>query len=288
MKRILIFTIGIALLGFTACNQSGKKETEAKKEISLAYVDGWAEGVAITHVTKHILETQGYTVDVKAAAVDLIFASMAQGDVDAFMDVWMPVTHKTKIARFEGKIERLGVINKNAKIGLVVPAYVPVNSLEDLNENADLFDGKIIGIGSGAGITAKTNLAIEDYALDFEQLNSSGIAMLSELKKAVDAKKPIVVALWAPHWAFGSYELKFLDDPKQVFGAAESIETYARTGLKNEDPFAAAYFKNFKLNDAQLSDLLTKMKNGENKEAIAKAWVLEHKELVDSFIPKAK
>jgi glycine betaine/proline transport system substrate-binding protein len=37
--------------------------------------------------------------------------------------------------------------------GLVVPAYVTINSIEELNANKDKFKGEIIGIGGGLMLT---------------------------------------------------------------------------------------------------------------------------------------
>jgi len=274
---------------FVGCNSAKKKDTQDKKEITIAYVDGWAEGVAMTYVTKNIFEAQGYTVTLKKAAVDLVFASLANGDVDAFMDTWLPVTHKEKIARFDGKIESLGTALSNARIGLVVPAYVSINSIEELNSVADKFDNRIIGIEKGAGITAKTDLAVEEYGLELEQMNSSSIAMLTELTKAIGEDRWVVVAGWAPHWKFGRYDLKFLEDPKGIYGATEHIEIYARKGFKEEDTFAANYFTNFHMTDTEIGVLLAQMKDGsEDKDAAAKAWIAANPELVKNWLKTAE
>lgn len=268
-----------------ACNSTKKKDTKDKKEITIAYVDGWAEGVAMTYVTKSILEEQGYTVTLKTAAVDLVFASLAQGDVDVFMDAWLPITHKDKVARFADKMESLGTNLDKARIGLAVPTFVTINTIEELNDVADKFDDKIIGIEKGAGITAKTDIAIETYNLDLEQMNSSSIAMLTELTKAIKEERWVVVTAWAPHWIFGRYDLKFLDDTKGVYGATEHLETYARKGFKEEDTFAANYFANFHLTDSQMGKLLAQMKDGhEDKNAAAKAWVKANPELVQRWM----
>lgn len=223
-------------------------------------VDGWAEGVAMTKVATEILVENGYKIEIKKAAVDLIFASLANGDVDVFMDTWLPVTHQDKIARFEGKMESLGINYNNAKIGLVVPKYVSINSIEELNANAEKFDKNIVGIERGAGITVKTDEVIENYNLTLNHLNSSGVAMLSELQKAIKENRWIVVTGWAPHWKFGRFDLKFLEDPKNIYGASERIETYVRKGFKTDDAFASNFFENFHLNEVQMANLLMKMR----------------------------
>ncbi len=286
MKLNYLF-IAILTLVFTACNTAGKKGSTDSKEISIGMVDGWAEGVAMTHVAKEILSQQGYSVNVKKAAVDLVFASLSNGDLDVFMDAWLPITHKEKVAKFGDKLESLGTNFDAAKIGLVVPSYVTINSIEELNANKDKFDGKIIGIEKGAGITAKTDLAIKDYNLELEQMNSSSVAMLSELKKAIMEKRWIAVAGWAPHWKFGVWDLKFLDDPKKVYGETEHIETYARKGFKEDDKFAANFFSKFHLTNEEMSVLLAKMQEGDNnKDAVAKQWVADNQEIVNKWLQK--
>jgi len=290
MKVKLLFVAALALV-ISSCNSSQKKGEEEAKVVKMAYVDGWASGVAMTHVAEVILEQNGYEVETNAAAVDLIYASMAQGDIDVFMESWLPVTHGAKVDKFtDDEIVSLNVNTDKALLGLVVPQYVDINSIEELNANADMFDGKIIGIEKGAGITGMTNKAIEEYDLtNMEQLNSSGIAMLSELTKAINEESPIVVALWAPHWAFGRFDLKFLDDPKKVYGEAERIETWARADFKEDDPWAGEFFSNFHLNDQQAGAILATFEDGgSDKHATAEKWVAEHQELVQSWLPDSE
>jgi glycine betaine/proline transport system substrate-binding protein len=66
----------------------------------------------------------------------------------------------------------LGEAFSEGTTGLVVPAYVTINSIEELNANKDKFKGEIIGIGGGAGIHANTVKAIDLYGLDYEQITS--------------------------------------------------------------------------------------------------------------------
>ncbi len=285
MKFKLIIIAVLTVL-ISACNSGNTNKAKEQKEITLGLVDGWAEGVAMTNVAKEILTQNGYEVTIKKAAVDMIYASLANGDIDVFMDAWLPQTHKEKVAKFANKLESLGTNFQEARIGLVVPAYVTINSIEELNANKEKFDNNIIGIEKGAGITAKTDLAIKEYNLDLEQMNSSSIAMLSELKKAITEKRWIAVAGWAPHWKFGRFDLKFLDDPKKVYGETEHIETYTRQGFKEADVFAANLFANFELSSNQMSALLAKMEDGDNKTLVSQNWISENKELVKQWLTK--
>lgn len=248
------------------------------KKVTIAYVN-WAEGVAMTHLSKVLLEREGYTVDLKNADVAPVFAAVAGGDADVFLDTWMPVTHKEYIDKFGAKLEMLGTNFKNARIGLVVPDYVKINSIDELNANAGMFDGKIVGIDAGAGIMNKAEAAVKDYGLKLELQSASEAAMLAILKKSIDAKQPIVITGWSPHYIFSTYKLKFLNDPKGVFGAVESIQTVANKDFVTANPQVTAFFRNFQLDDAELGSLMAAMESNNEEKAAVEKWLTEHAEL---------
>lgn len=252
------------------------------KRITMGVVDGWAEGTAMTTVAKVFLEDKGYHIVTQKAAVNLLLASMNNGDTDIYMDVWLPRTHGDKVARFKN-IQSLGVDYKGALMGLTVPAYVDISSIEELNSHKGQFEGRIVGIERGAGITQYTDSAIAVYGLDYTQMSSSTVAMAAELARAIDEHKWIVITGWQPHWLFGRYDLKFLEDPKQVYGEEERIEVFARAGLENDYPEVYNFFKHVFFNKEQMADLLLKMNNSTNEEATAKQWIREHRTMIDGW-----
>ena len=54
------------------------------------------------------------------------------GSADASLAAWLPLTHKTYADKFEGKYEELGINMEGVKVGLVVPKYMDITSIEDL------------------------------------------------------------------------------------------------------------------------------------------------------------
>jgi glycine betaine/proline transport system substrate-binding protein len=248
-------------------------------------VDGWAENVAMTHVAKAVLDEQGYHVIIQKASTDMILASMNNEDTDISMGVWLPHTSAVKIAKFP-ELTELGTSYNNGRIGLVVPEYVTIQSVEELNQHQKQFNQKIIGIEKGAGLTSATDKAIIDYKLSYKQINSSTIAMLTELQNAIRQKEWIVVTGWQPHWMFGKMKLKFLDDPKKIFGEAEQIKTYSRKSFSKDHPDVAKFFSKLNFKDEDLTDLLTKMADTKDKEATAKKWAEDHSQLVNSWLDK--
>jgi glycine betaine/proline transport system substrate-binding protein len=121
--------------------------------------------------------------------------------------------------------------------GIKNKPYIPISSITELSEHADKFRYRIVGIEPEAGIMHKTRQAMEIYGLtDFRLQESSEVAMLAELSHAIRHQKWIVITGWLPHWSFARWNLKFLDDPENVFGGSGSIHTIVKKGLKKEMP----------------------------------------------------
>lgn len=102
------------------------------KEITLTYV-AWDSEIASFNVVQQIMQDKlGFKV--KGLQVDAgpMWLGVAQGDADASLAAWLPLTHADYLSQYEGKIEDLGANMTGVKTGLVVPAYVDATSIEDL------------------------------------------------------------------------------------------------------------------------------------------------------------
>ncbi len=256
-----------------------------ENKIKLAYVN-WADATALTFLAEAILEEElGYDVDLTMADPAPVFTSVADGGHDAFLDAWLPITHARYMERFQDQLQDLGPNYEGTQIGLVVPDYVPVSSIEDLRGAADLFESQIIGIDSGAGIMLATENAIEKYDLDYTLLPSSEAAMTANLKDAIDRKRPIIVTGWRPHWKFARWQLRFLDDPQAAFARSENIHTVVRPGFVEEHPRAAQFLRQFRLNAEQLQELMDQLRHGDGRpQDIARAWVAAHPQVVARWL----
>ncbi|OZB96033.1 glycine betaine ABC transporter substrate-binding protein [Paenibacillus sp. XY044] len=148
---------------------------------------------------------------------------------------------------------------------------------------------EIIGIDPGAGIMKATNKAIEEYGLsDWKLIEGSGAAMTATLAKDIKAKKPIVITGWTPHWMFSKYDLKYLDDPKKVYGEAEEIHTIARKGLEKDEPTAYAFLDRFEWSSDEMGEIMTAIQEGKKPEEAAKAWADSHADRVNEWIKDLK
>lgn len=290
MTRIItVVSIGIiTILSLSACTEGKKQATNDNfKEVKFGYVN-WSDGIALTNVAKVVLEEKmGYDVKLTEANAGIVFTSVAEGDYDAFLNAWLPNAHKSYVDRYKDKLEDLGTNYENSRIGLAVPSYVDINTIEDLKNNEGKFQNKIIGIDAGAGIMGKAEKAISEYGLNMELMEGSEATMTAMLKEAIDKKEPIVVTGWRPHWKFSKWDLKFLEDDKGVFGKGEDIHTVTRPNFEKDMPEVAQFLRNFKMTDTQLEGLMRTIYEGD-KSALdySREWVHDNEDIVNSWIPK--
>lgn len=102
-------------------------------EIKLAYV-AWDSEIASTNVMKIVLESIGYDVTMTQVEAGPMWTAIADGSADASLAAWLPLTHATYAEKFDGDFEDLGTSMTGVKVGLVVPTYMDITSIEDLKE----------------------------------------------------------------------------------------------------------------------------------------------------------
>jgi glycine betaine/proline transport system substrate-binding protein len=260
----------------SACNSSDNKKNS--KDLTIGVVSGWAEGEAATALWKKMLTDKGYKVTVKELDTGPLYAGMAQGDVDLFVDSWLPNTHEDYWKQYGDKLEKVGVWYPSAPLTIAVPNYSPLHSLADLKGKGSQYGGKIIGIEKSSGLyrVSQTKM-LPAYGLDKEYTvtTSSTAAMLAELQKAITAHKDIVVTLWRPHWAYTKFPIRDLQDPKGAMGKPDGVNTVARKGFGKDEPQVAAWLKKFKMDDKQLGsleDLIANQYKGKPDQAVD-AWL---------------
>lgn len=272
--------------GTTDEQNDAAQENEGTAEggdIELVYVN-WDSEVASTHVIKTVLENEGFNVTITPVDNAPMWSAVADGSADGMVAAWLPATHADPYERFGDQVEDLGPNLEGAKIGLVVPQYVEANSIEELNDYADQFNNTIVGIEPGAGVMQATERAIEEYGLDFDLLQSSSAGMAAELAGAYDREDWVVVTGWTPHWKFAKFELKYLDDPKGIFGDAEFIHTIVRQGLKEDMPRAYEILDKFHWTTEDMEAVMLKIEEGMEPAAAAEKWVQENEDKVREWV----
>lgn len=272
----------------TGSSASQASTSGGSKSVTIGYVN-WTEDVATTHLWQDILQNKGYKVTLKSFSdPGPLFTGLAEGGLNVFFDTWMPITHKQYIDKFGAKLTDLGKwYQGQTKEGFVVPQYVynsGIKTIADLKANASKFGNQIVGIDPGAGEMGLAKKAMQQYGLtNLKLVGSSSAAMLSQLASDYKLKKPVVVTLWSPHWAFTKYKLDYLSDPKKVFGTGGWIQTEANTKWVQGGSKVVGWLKNFKLTPSQLGHLEEDINNASSTNAGVKKWMAANQSLINSW-----
>lgn len=281
IKSLLIALLVLATLVGAGCVQKG--EITETQEVKIGYVL-WDGEIASTNVMKIVLEQAGYDVEITAVDAGALYLSIADGQFDFTTSAWLPQTQKNYWDEYGKDIDSVAINLEDCRIGLVVPEYVTIDSIEELNAEKEKFDGEIIGIDPGAGIMTVTENAIDEYALDYELIASSSAGMTAALNGAISDEEWVVVTLWTPHWTFARWDLKYLEDPKGIYGAADHVETLARMGLAEDEPELYAIIGRFNWTHDDIQSVMADMENGISEEEAARKWVDNNPEKVAEWL----
>lgn len=254
------------------------------------YTDQYAGDEAISRVLRDLIEAHYDTpVELKAVSVGVSFIGTASNKRSMFLAAWLPKTHADYMARVKDKVVNLGTIYDGARLGWVVPSYVPkdqLDSISDLSKPAvaDKLGHRIQGISPGAGEMVLSHAALKQYGLDDYRLsNASGAAMTAALKRAIDQKQWIVVTGWSPHWMWGRFDLRYLKDPKGALGGAEHVDSIVNPDLVKTEPEITGLIKRMKFSVDQINTMLGDA-NQTSYDAAAKRFIDGHPDLIKSWL----
>ncbi|MFW5693558.1 MAG: glycine betaine ABC transporter substrate-binding protein [Alkalispirochaeta sp.] len=297
VRRILIGMIALAFLSpMVFANGQGENGSgEADKTARLTYVN-WEEGVAYTHLAQAILEDEmGFEVEIVAADVGPAYQAVATGDMDAFMEAWLPGLHASYMDELGDSLVDLGVIYEDAVSGLVVPQYMVdagIETVSDLrsDEAYEELDGEITGIDAGAGIMITTEEeAMPAYGLTdkgYELVPSSGPAMLADLESAYENEEWIVVTGWQPHSMFGYFDLEILEQDEEEIWGVDDIHILGRTGIEEEKPELAEFLGNMSMNTSEMGDLMVHIAESDlDTLEAAREWKDDNSDIWSDWVP---
>ncbi|MFW3496423.1 glycine betaine ABC transporter substrate-binding protein [Aerococcus viridans] len=286
-KKIgLVVAVIVGLLftfGSEDSYQTNAGSNKSGQTVTLATVN-WESEIASTNVLAQVLKEAGFNVQITTVDPAIMFSSVAEGQSDAMVGGWVPVTHQAYKAKYGGSMVDLGPNLEGATSSLTVPAYMEdINSITDLTDEND---STITAIEPGAGVTNSAQNAVKEYdnLSDWKVSVSSTGAMIAELEQAIENEEDIVVIGWKPHWMFMDYDLKMLDDPENVFGGYEEIHSYAREGLKEDNPEAYKIIDNFYWEVEDMSSVMEELATDVEPEEAADNWIEANRETVDGWL----
>lgn len=274
MKTLWKALCAAAMVGMTVFSAHAEE-----KSITVGTMS-WEDLTPITGITKRVLEDAGYTVKVVPFSEwGIAYAALSKGDIQILasqtdyvaQDYW----DKNK-----KRLEKISPVSHGLFQGVAVPKYVPIDSMDQLNANADKFGGKIVGIEPGSGLMRDTANAVKGYDLKLQLVEGSTAAMTAALKSAVDRKEWIAVTIWEPSWMMQKYDVKFLKDPKGIFPPPQSYYWVGKKGFSAEYPHAREVIASVYVPLADITAINSAVNDGKTMDEAVKDWTTSHADLL--------
>ncbi|CAM3531157.1 ABC transporter substrate-binding protein [Halomonas lysinitropha] len=291
LNRALLTRTSLALplaLGFAGTTQAD--------DATLHFgVPSWPGITVKTEIAEQLLEPLGYDTSSQELGLQVIYQGLESGDIDVFLGGWMPAQRDMFVPREEsGAIVNVGNNVDGAQMTLAVPEYIydqGIQSFADLDENRELFDGQIHGFGAGSAASEILNAAIDDdvWGLgDWSLVDTSTVGMLSAAQVAISREEPIVWVGWTPHWMNLELPMRYLDDPKDLFGennGESDVLTLIRGGYAQANPNLVTFFEQFTFSAEEQSWMIREFGQEErDAREVANDWINENAERVETML----
>ena len=283
-------------------------------------VNPWVGAEANAAVAQAVMQNEmGCTVELQEINESGQFPAMADGDVDATLEVWPSGHLKDRKDYIEkaGSVVDGGELGITGNIGWFMPSYLveenpDLATWEGFKENADAFATAETG-DKGRFLGADTTYSIFDEAiiaslgLDLEVVYSgSEAASLAALDKAYNSQEPILMYWWTPQWANAKYDLVEVELPpyNEECGAIAAEDPDAAVGyncdyaedvlykafsaeLETKDPAAFEFFSNFTWTEEDQNSVALAIQEGTDPAEAAQAWIDENTDVVEGWLPAA-
>ena len=208
--KLLAAILAVVLGAFVLTGCGGPRQDEV---LLLANI-GWDENVAVSHLTKVLLEDElDYeSVEVRTSEdLDMTYRDVASGELDAFQDVWLP-NQQALLEQVSEDTEHLDPwFLGETKQGMAVPAYMDVKSIDQLNgTDAQL----IFGIEPSSVMMHKVGENVMPaYGLKQKLVEESTASMLDAVERLTALREDFVFLAWSPHWMNQRFDIRYLEDP---------------------------------------------------------------------------
>ncbi len=299
-----------AMLGFAALAAvvaaTPALAVESNDPIKLTLHD-WTGQLITTNLMAEILKKAGYSVELVQADYLAQFAGLETGDLHVAMEMWETTGRDAMDASTAtGKTEVIGPTGMQAKEEWWYPTYMKekcpgLPNWEALKEPAcaEAFStaetapkGRYLGGPVTWG--GFDDERVQALGLPFEVVHAgTDAALFAELESAYQRQAPIMLWIYAPHWAPAKYKGEWVEfppytkecysDPKwgsnpdmaydcgKPFG---EIWKVGWAGLKDKWPGAYKAIKAFTINNDEMGQMITKVDlDGKKVEDVVAEWM---------------
>lgn len=295
MKSRFLYA-SVSLLMFTSVSSAWAAEAESCAKVRFSDL-GWTDLTLTNTTASLILKSLGYETEQTLLGLNVTYEMLKTNQVDVFLGNWRPIQDEQFKSYFdEGEV---GVITTNltgAKFTLAVPTYVAdagVKSYDDLAKYTDKFASKIYGIEAGSNQPLLDMVAAGRHGLkDWEVVESSETAMLTQVEKMTKSNEWIVFLGWEPHPMNLKYKLTYLSGGDVEYGpnfGGATVRTITRPGYAKECPNVTKLLQNLKFDlDYENVGMNAITTDGEEATVAAQKLITKRPELLKQWLEGVK
>ena len=298
-------SLGSALvLGAAMAVPMAGAQVESTDPIKLTIHD-WTGQYLTTHIMGEVLKQAGYNIEYVQADYIAQFAGLESGDLHVAMEMW-ETTGKQAMEESlaTGKTVDLGETGMDAKEEWWYPMYMKERcpGLPDwkaLNDCAEAFatpETSPRGRYLGGPVTwaGFDDERVEALELEYEVVHAgTDAALFAELESAIQRKEPILLWVYAPHWAVAKYDGEWIEfpeytdecyedpswgtNPDMAYDCGKPFGWIKKVGWKaGEDKWPGAYraVRNFHIDNDTMSQLIVEVDlNGRSVDDVVAEWI---------------
>lgn len=188
LKRMLYYlSAGLVVMAYLLANTAS---AAPQKTITFGWT-AWSDAEFVIKLAQDLIHKHyRYKLKLTLADIGIQYAGVAKRSLDGMLMSWLPDTRRAYSQKVGTQVWDLGPLYTGAKLGWVVPDYIPQNqldSIENLKKAAvhSKLNGHIQGIDPGAGLMQLSDKAIKAYRLShYDLVSASGAAMTAALARA--------------------------------------------------------------------------------------------------------
>jgi glycine betaine/proline transport system substrate-binding protein len=296
--------LGLGLVAAVLAPVGAAAEAESADPIKLTLHD-WTGQLVTTRIMGEVLKKAGYNVEYVQADYLAQFAGLKTGDLHVAMEIWETTGREAMDeAVGSGSVENLGETGMQAIEEWWYPSYMKEvcpglpdwNALNDCAEAFSTAETAPKGRYLGGPVTwgGFDEERVEALELDFEVVHAgTDAALFAELESAVQRKAPVLLWVYAPHWAPVKFEGEWVEFPKYepacytdpAWGSNPDathdcgkprgpIWKVAWSGMKDKWPGAHEAVKAFNIANDEMGAMISKIDlDGAKLEDVVDEWL---------------
>lgn len=311
IRSVMGMCTAIGMMGMV----NAASAVESTDPIKLTLHD-WTGQYLTTNIMAEVLKKAGYNVELVQADYIAQFAGLESGDLHVAMEMWETTGKDAMDASLAtGKTVDLGETGMDAKEEWWYPAYMKekcpgLPNWEVLNDCADAFstpETAPMGRYLGGPVTwgGYDDERVESLGLDWEVVHAgTDAALFAELESAYQRKAPIMLWIYAPHWAVAKFEGEFVEfptytdacyndpswgiNPDMAYDCGKPFGWIKKVGWKggeNKWPGAYKAVRAFNVDNAEMSAMVGEVDlNGRSVDDVVAEWMSNNKDRWSSWI----